>query len=216
MKCQILIICSILIFFSNSAFSDVICKGEGAASFGDCPDNKMTRQELYKKMMRLYNKGRGSEAGIIARKHNLTKELYDHHLVSLLNRRQPNEAKKFAEQNNLVDRYNSLLPEYNTMVKRDIAQKQRRQQIAQQQRRQQIAEQQIRQNIYDDYSSGSNQNLSSEDAQYSPGNGAIDVRSGQHMPGVAGGVIDPRNGTFYQKTGGGYVNTRNGQFSPSF
>jgi hypothetical protein len=44
--------------------------------------------------------------------------------------------------------------------------------------------------------------------------GAIDVRTGQYMPGVAGGVIDPRNGTFHQDVGGGYVNSRTGQFSP--
>lgn len=44
--------------------------------------------------------------------------------------------------------------------------------------------------------------------------GAIDVNSGQFLPGVAGGVIDPRNGTFYQDTGAGYVNSRTGEFSP--
>lgn len=136
MKYKILLTCSLFIFFSNTAFSAVICTLEGAgASFGDCPDGKMTRDELYNKMIRLYNKGRGAEADSIAREHNLTKELYDHHLVSLLNRRKPNEAKKFAEQNNLVERYNSLLPEYNAMVKRDIAQQRRRQQIAEQHER---------------------------------------------------------------------------------
>lgn len=43
---------------------------------------------------------------------------------------------------------------------------------------------------------------------------AIDVTTGQFMPGVAGGVIDPRSGTFYHDVGGGYVNTRTGSFSP--
>ncbi|WP_460565402.1 DUF4124 domain-containing protein [Hydrogenophaga aquatica] len=44
--------------------------------------------------------------------------------------------------------------------------------------------------------------------------GTIDLRTGQHFPGVAGGVIDPRNGTFYHDTGAGYVNTRTGRFTP--
>jgi hypothetical protein len=47
-----------------------------------------------------------------------------------------------------------------------------------------------------------------------PPAGAIDVRTGQFMPGVAGGIVNPRNGQFYPDVGAGYINPQTGQFMP--
>ena len=48
----------------------------------------------------------------------------------------------------------------------------------------------------------------------SPPPSAIDVRTGQFYPGVAGGVINPTNGQFYPDVGAGYINPTSGQFMP--
>jgi len=50
--------------------------------------------------------------------------------------------------------------------------------------------------------------------QSAPTSSAIDPRTGQYYPGVAGGVINPTNGQFYPDVGAGYIDPRTGQFMP--
>src|SRR5258705_9457956 len=47
------------------------------------------------------------------------------------------------------------------------------------------------------------------------GQGAINLRNGQHYPNVGGGVINLRDGQFYPEVAGGYINPRTGEFMPS-
>jgi len=44
--------------------------------------------------------------------------------------------------------------------------------------------------------------------------GAIDTRTGEFYPGVAGGIINPRTGEFMPDVGGGYVDPKTGRFIP--
>jgi hypothetical protein len=44
--------------------------------------------------------------------------------------------------------------------------------------------------------------------------GAIDVRTGQFYPGVAGGIINPNTGQFMPDVGGGYIDPSTGTFMP--
>jgi hypothetical protein len=44
--------------------------------------------------------------------------------------------------------------------------------------------------------------------------GAIDVRTGEFYPGVAGGIINPRTGEFMPDVGGGFIDPKSGRFIP--
>jgi len=44
--------------------------------------------------------------------------------------------------------------------------------------------------------------------------GAINTRTGEFYPGVAGGIINPRTGEFYPDVGGGYIKPSTGEFIP--
>jgi hypothetical protein len=44
--------------------------------------------------------------------------------------------------------------------------------------------------------------------------GAINTRTGEFYPGVAGGIINPRTGEFMPEVGGGYIKSRTGEFVP--
>jgi len=58
--------------------------------------------------------------------------------------------------------------------------------------------------------------INSQTGGFYPSNGAIDTRTGQTYPSVAGGVLDPSTGQVYPATGQGYVNPQTGQYMPSY
>lgn len=47
-----------------------------------------------------------------------------------------------------------------------------------------------------------------------PNPGAINTRTGEFYPGVAGGIINPRTGEFMPDVGGGYIDPKTGRFIP--
>jgi hypothetical protein len=63
-------------------------------------------------------------------------------------------------------------------------------------------------------SEGKVQNTQRQPEQINEPQGAINTRTGEYYPPVAGGILNPRTGEVYPEVGGGYIKPSTGEFLP--